>query len=950
MKIRCEFLNWKQPGLSAAADVLLRRFGRDGELDLANVVVVVPGGRAARRLLELFVTKAAETQLVLTPPAIVTPESFPELLYHAKWPFADTLTQQLAWMAALEASPPESLKDFLPFPPQPGDAPRWLAVAESLRRLHTELAADGLDCGKVVEGAKSVEGFGEAARWKALCTVQRRYLDRLDTLELWDVQTARLVAIEKREIKTDKEIVLVGTVDLNRTQRRMLDHIAERVTALVIAPPEMADRFDEHGCLIPSKWREAELPLADEQIERVDGPADQAEATTRWLESLGGRFRADEITIGIPDEKIVPQIERQLAQVALSGRWAIGKQVSTSGPYRLLQVAADYAGRRRFRDLAALVRHPDVWELLSEKKSEVRSQKSAADILTVLDEYAAKRFPAHLDRERLEKDKDASDVMVIYSAVEQLLAPLTGNSSPLAAWAEPLRAILQSVYGTKPLDRNVAAERYLLESLELISRALDAVGQLPEALQPVMDVRQACRIVLGQVRGETIPLRAGDEQIELLGWLDLPLDDAPATLVTTFNDGFVPSTTSTDAFLPNRLREALGLLHNDRRLARDAYALSLLIASRKDLKVVVAKRDSQSNPLLPSRLLFLTDGDRIVARGRRFFGDLPPQPPRGNRLAPTGSPAAKSKIDRPLPQKLEKPLTSLSVTRFRDYLACPYRFYLRHVLKLEAIEDDAAELDGAAFGDLVHRVLASFGRSDEAKDVRTSSDGTKIASYLDHKLDEVAAARFGKKQARPAVMLQVEQLRLRLRAFAEWQAQRAGEGWRLVFSEDIEDQRKLAKHWPVDGKPFTLEGRIDRIDYHEDLGRLAVLDYKTADSGNDPTKTHLKADQWIDLQLPLYRHLIAAATPKGIAVEEMQIDLGYIVLPVDVKEAGLKLAGWDGALLLSADETARGIVRSIWDERFWPPTEPPPDFCDDLAVICQDHALSGGACLDGEAA
>jgi ATP-dependent helicase/nuclease subunit B len=344
-------------------------------------------------------------------------------------------------------------------------------------------------------------------------------------------------------------------------------------------------------------------------------------------------------------------------------------------------------------------------------------------------------------------------VLAIYSAVAQLIAPLAGEPRSLAKWATCLRAILQNIYGTKPLDRQSPVDRYLLESLELISRALDAVEQLTPALQPTVDVRQACRIVLAEVSSETIPPPAGDEQIELLGWLDLPLDDAPATLVTTFNDGFIPSTTSTDAFLPNTLRESLGLMHNDRRLARDAYSLSLLIASRKQLKVIVAKRDAQSNPLLPSRLLFLTNAEKAVARGRRFFGDLPPQPPRRNLLAPATGAAAKSKIVRPLPQRLEQPITALSVTRFRDYLACPYRFYLQHLLKLKAIEDEADELDGGAFGDLVHRVLASFGRSDDgqAREARISSDWTKISGYLDHKLDEIAAARYGKKQARPAV-------------------------------------------------------------------------------------------------------------------------------------------------------------------------------------------------------
>src|SRR5262249_22160576 len=146
-------------------------------------------------------------------------------------------------------------------------------------------------------------------------------------------------------------------------------------------------------------------------------------------------------------------------------------------------------------------------------KSSIHNQQSACDILTALDEYAADRFPAHLDGERLQKDKDAANVLAIHSAVEQLLAPLTGKPRPLAEWTEPLRAILQSIYGTKPLNRQVNIDRYLLESLELIARALDAVGQLPPALQPTVDIRQACRIILAEIAGETIPPPMGEEQI-----------------------------------------------------------------------------------------------------------------------------------------------------------------------------------------------------------------------------------------------------------------------------------------------------------------------------------------------------------------------------------------------------------------------------------------------------
>jgi hypothetical protein len=63
------------------------------------------------------------------------------------------------------------------------------------------------------------------------------------------------------------------------------------------------------------------------------------------------------------------------------------------------------------------------------------------------------------------------------------------------------------------------------------------------------------------------------------------------------------------------------------------------------------------------------------------------------------------------------------------------------------------------------------------------------------------------------------------------------------------------------------------------------------------------------------------------------------VLPLDLKSVGLILADWDEAALRSADEKAREIVRAIRDERFWPPTVPPPDFFEDVAVICQDRRM-----------
>jgi RecB family exonuclease len=50
----------------------------------------------------------------------------------------------------------------------------------------------------------------------------------------------------------------------------------------------------------------------------------------------------------------------------------------------------------------------------------------------------------------------------------------------------------------------------------------------------------------------------------------------------------------------------------------------------------------------------------------------------------------------------------MRVTEFRDYLACPYRYYLRHYLQLQTVETTAEELDPATFGTLLHEVLGAF--------------------------------------------------------------------------------------------------------------------------------------------------------------------------------------------------------------------------------------------------
>ncbi|MCI0361101.1 MAG: hypothetical protein L0211_21690, partial [Planctomycetaceae bacterium] len=581
MPITRHFIDWSQPALPVAADWLVERAARGSQLDLAGTIVVVPGARAGRRLLELLEQRAASGSLEWTPPTITTEHGLPELLYLPKRPFASQLTQQLAWSSALQEMAPADRRHFLPHPPASGETARWLALGEMLRRLHVELAGDGLDFKDVLAGGGRVEGFAEHERWQALADVQSRYLRKLDQVGLWDIQTARLVAIRQREPQTDRDVVLLGMVDLNRAQRQLLDSVADRVTALVFAPPALVDHFDAHGCLVPQKWAQVALPLRDEQVTRVDGPADQAEAVSHWLASLGGKYRADQIAVGVPDQRLAPTLARQLGQSGVASRWVEAKRLAETGPYRLLKVAADYVERERFADLAALVRHPDAFDWVI--KHIDRPALAGQDPLTVLDKYATACVPAALDAHRLAHEPELAAVDAISRAIGELLAALPVQPQPLTHWAKAFRSLLAAVYGPRVLDRNQPDDRFLMNALSAINEGLAELDQIPPPMVPKVGLREAFELAVAPLASAPLPPPADGNVVQILGWLELPLDDAPALIVTTFNEHFVPQSTASDGFLPNRLRCELGLLSNDRRYARDAYAASVLAHSRAEL-------------------------------------------------------------------------------------------------------------------------------------------------------------------------------------------------------------------------------------------------------------------------------------------------------------------------------------------------------------------------------
>ncbi len=972
----------------------------DRIVDLSPFTVVVPGRAAGHRLIEILIDKTAlpgpakggrsSQSGRLVPPQIVTLGTLPEELYEPAKPLADTATETLCWVVALTAANRRDRQLIAPLPEEPTDgdsddadrsepasrstddtfAAGSLDAARMMVSMHRELAAIGLSFADLSDAADgALPGFGDHARWQALARLEKVYLAEIDGLGFWDRQTARRVAVERGEVAFTGRIVLLATVDVDPLQRKMLAGVRGRIDALVPLPgdigPDPEACFDDFGCLVPAAWQDRPLPLPLDRIAVVDDGDSQAVAVVEWIRGLADARSADEITVAVPDPAVVPAIEQRLATVGLAGRYAAGRTVERSSPWQFVRAIFAWMRRREFAPLADLLRCPDCIALLKRRAGE-------AIPAAIADGVALRHLPWEVDRDHLAaaashpKERAENEAFVtILDCLDAWLAPLaaaatavdaaqrstrwqpaparpprprraaakagsTAGTSLAAAWVRGLRDACTAAVEGIDIDRDDASTRVFSHSLAALGEALADLETLPDRLVAAAGSAGMERLLLSGWGRSQLPPPQDPTAIELVGWLEVALDDSPALAITSCVEGCLPGSAGRDPLLPEPLRQALGLDSATRTAARDAWMLAVA-AARDEFLVVVPRRAADGSPAVPSRLLFRRSPDEVVDAAKRLFAT-----PRAEAMAgpPTVVPA---RLAVPAPSvvmaKSPADFPPMKVTEFRDYLACPYRYWLKHRLGLSTSSDEALELGPGDFGTLIHECLDRFGKNEA---IASSTDPHEIGDWLSAALDRFIDERYGPGAA-PAVFVQAELARRRLREFARVQADRTGEGWVIHATEQV----VRSSAFVVDGIPVRLSGKIDRIDHHPEEDRWEVLDYKTSARGKTPDRTHRDSHGWIDLQLPLYRHLLVevAGMPELDLAKPDRVGVGYFNVPARVEEIRIETASWTVPEYDSADDAAREVVRAVREERFWPPNDDAAGSFPEFDAICQTHTI-----------
>lgn len=875
------------------AEVLLE--GVNGlPFDLSASEVWVPTAGASRRIRYALAKISGQRGGGVLSPKFSSPMK--ALL--PKGPLASRGDREAAWGLVLQKTPRSMMGALFP-------------RSEVLEGEQALLSSAGMMCdlcdllaeGGITPESKKIREvcFEDEERWTEIASLYRGYLDALKESGLWDPNEARIKAWEE-PVEKISSLTIACIPDLTEAAERKAESILKAgipVRVLVWKPGKLSEwggGFDAWGRPIVKEWLAAAIPLAPDQIVMAKDPAEEASKALEFLAGAGGDHA---LVLGDPD--LAPAFRAEVQRRGGNPFLPEGSPLSHSEAAVVASGWTEFRAERSLRTLRRLLELPRFAAWIGK-----RCVLSHEELLSACDDLHLQMLSERLPEGPL-PSRGIGKVQA-----EAFLKVISGEIQKTP------REVVEEIWSQDPPE----------EVLEAFEESSGVLSRWPD---PIKAREAMLSRTLSRKREFTASL-PGD--LALSGWLEAAWAAARRLALCGCVEGRLPASTIGHPFLSDGKRHQLGVPDNASRRARDAYLLGCLVGSRstEDFRCSFSKFGADGSPSVPSALLMRCPSEQLPSRVAALFDKAPEE----------SLPTVRSHDWRWSLPRTDVEAKKINVTDFKEYLKCPFRFYLAKRAKLESHDPERREMDALQFGSMIHGVLERYG-----KESPHLADESEIAPVVLGYLEREILSRFGSDPS-PAVRVQIEAARVRLLSFAGVQAEQVAAGWRIEHVEFKSEGDLVMGGLPV-------SARIDRIEVLGD--RVRVLDYKTLSSVKTPSEIHLgpvskgflpeaqtvvarKKKAWVDLQLPLYRKIADTLYPGKT------IEAAYFVLPADPQESKVSKFELSEEELGSAIECAEAVASKIADGIFWPPQQVPESWEDPFGIFLESGKPE--ECLDSE--
>ena len=921
MSLTQKYLNWNEALIPQVKQCLLGEIDESiDHIDLSHLLVIIPTAKSGRHLLEALSTDPLTINKGFLSPKIVTPLQFLELELDEETKATEGQCI-FTWSEVLGMAKKYSINAIFPNN-HPFSDNLKLSNARRFHKLRKELGSEGYDLSSVA--GRCIKLDMEVERWKQIAQLEENYYTLLSQKNLIDPIKLNQKTAEKYQLDSAiSKIIIAATPDPKPLPLKVLKSLESTIPIEVwINGPEKEGLFDSWGIPKQAAWAQRTLDFNqwNHEIIRINNALEIPEKLKENVENAP----VESIQIGLLDPNLVSPVSNYFSLESVPHYNPEGISLSQSAIGKLIISLIRIQEAQNINEFKQLLLNPYFFQY-------TRSTLPVETLINDIDQLFSKHLTYSLkDLKKQAEFYQKRTIIDILNCLETLSFQNNYQKHETENFAQWLSQSLHILIDGNGL---IESDSHYKNISDCINNALDeAIASENLFLKQNLSSRK--EVLQETLRKQKLYKEREKNAHDLFGWLELLWHDAPHSLICGFNESAVPRSNIIDSFITESLRKQLGMKTNEDLFANDLYLFEA-ICQRRHVKekgkvtLFVPESDSEFNPLMPSRILFQIPEDELVNKTKTILLNKTKK-----EVSENHQPAWIYNHATPCP--LPK---SFSVSKLNDYLRCPFRFYLKHILKIRIENFDDREMSLSTFGILFHKVVAQL----KGKKLSGSMDESKFIQDLQAKAESAIQRDFGFNLSF-ALQIQKENLHDRINAFAQSQILSLQPNQSL---EIIDTEKSFSRK--ID--EFMITGTIDRIDLIN--GQKRIIDYKTSNSPKTPKSKHLSSantkkepkhlpeeayyDQkdknyyWSDLQLPLY--CLSEISDKNSELP----DLYYYNIPKSAEKTELAL--WDDFSLedlQAAEACASAILNCIKNGKFWPPNEQIDPKMDDFAELFPD--------------
>ena len=875
--IKRVFLNCDEPFLWKASNYILNHFNNFNSDPNSINTIYTPTKRSARRLTELLCSISEDNSLEYSSWNIKLISEIQNDILALENNTINRIDSLIIWESITKKYKDRNIIRNL-------SLENPIFYLESLRK---QLSSIKKTPSEIVEYLRQEHKDVNTEIWQVLSDLWDEYENELKENNLKDEYS--WVYNEKKYANcTNTKLFLVACQNLSLAQEELLIESHFEIETLIPSGESDQQGFNQCGSLITNYWQSKYPNIDQEDIIITDTDSNQIELCSNYiLNLLSDNVPESMISLAPLDNELLGPLILKFDQlhVPTITPGIHNLQHTSIGSLTLLLLEVFKAGDKKWVEF---VSHPLMLEYF---KNELKLDHSNI-ILRDLDKIKVTTTSSSLNY----PDIINKDIKARLNEIKRKLIELNlqhpKNENTLEAFILETKSILHTILKNSQMETDeISKISDLLESLKS-DQSFNVQIQANLYHHIVNELIFNSDIILTSTKG-----------VEILGWNEVQLDDAQALFILSATDSFLSQKTAADPLLPNSLKNFLGITNNEQIEAMNNLYLNNLVNSKQVCKFFVPKKCLNGDSTKISKHLILNDQDLCLSILSEFYSEEPKQSLKQSENFKIPNLIKVDKKDRIFP------LESLSASKIRSYLRCPYNFYLNYILKLDLIDYNPIELGNLEVGKILHYL---FDTTNKVSANNLDIDDVKSVEDFYYK---TIKKHVGNDIPLPTE-IQLELIKKKFKSFIEWHSARLGHGHRVLASEHKFSNKNLIRI--SNNESIEFNGSIDRVDYNSKDKKLTFIDFKTGDQSYTFSKAETK-NGWKDPQLPLYAKFEAQNLIKlNNLSNETTIELKYVSFSKngEVVESQKTYSNEIGEEVVNL---STNVAESIFNCSFWPP-------------------------------